>query len=111
MTRGPIVLGELYAAVVGDSLGCQCAPQTPGGCGESHKSTGGACLNAHHPPARPLLVVPIDPTLPAHLAVSVQPGDLIALCRGCLATRTTLANRARRQQLAEAAADSQQSLF
>jgi hypothetical protein len=110
VTRGPIVLGALYVAVVGDSPYCQCQTDRPGGCGEKHARTGGAC-SAPQRAGMPLQVVPTDATLPVHVAVTLPPGDLIALCRKCAAHRASTAAAARRQQLAETAADSQQSLF
>lgn len=102
----------LYDAVTGRKGGrCQCTHDRPGGCGRlDHPVTGRWChQSAAH--GVPLHVVPVDPDTPDHIAVTLGPDGLLALCRACYVRRSNTARRAREQLLAEQLAAHQGALF
>lgn len=100
MSGLPIVVGDLYAEVVGrERGGCQCRYGEAGACGtREHKVTGERCVGRAEEHA-PLLVVAKDPKTPFHIAAAAAPGDLLALCRGCYTRRATAQRKARADEL------------
>ncbi|WP_328923188.1 hypothetical protein [Streptomyces griseoaurantiacus] len=108
----PIVGAALYDAVTGRANGsCECAHDRPGGCGRlDHPITGRWCHQGAGP-AAPLHVAPVDPNTPDHVAVTLGPDELLALCRACYVRRRNTARKAREQLLAEQLAEQQGALF
>ena len=101
----------LYAAVLALSgEHCGCASGTPSACGDSHSTTGTRCHRGTNHGVR-LLVVPVDPMLPLHVAAGLGPDDLMVLCARCATARTNAVAAARERQHAQALADAQISLF
>lgn len=106
--RGPIVGAGLYEAVVGRSHRmCQCDTDAPGSCGlADHPKTGWVCRRAPEPRAH-LVVVPRDPEVADHVAVTLPAEALMAMCPGCYGRRRNATVKARAAGNAEA----QTSLF
>jgi hypothetical protein len=108
----PLTGAALYDAVTGRANGsCECAHDRPGGCGRlDHPVTGRWCHQSATPGA-PLHVAPVDPATPDHVAVTLGPDELLALCRACFVRRRNTTRKAREAQLAEELAEHQVALF
>ncbi|OUD03024.1 hypothetical protein [Streptomyces swartbergensis] len=102
MDRPPIVASVLYKTVVDAAGGhCQCHFEQPGGCGRNdHPVTGRSCYERPEY-KKPLIVAPLDPDTPTHVAVTLGAEDLIVLCRACFTRRTNNRKKAREQAAAE----------
>ncbi|MEV5950419.1 hypothetical protein [Streptomyces sp. NPDC051993] len=104
---GPIVLAELYRAVIDRTKGmCACTGQ----CGQTHKTSGGAC-DRRGRYGHPLLVVPVDPATSPVEAAALGPEELVALCGGCAVRRASAQKKRREAELDEQAEAVAISLF
>ncbi|MFD9909512.1 hypothetical protein [Streptomyces sp. NPDC059063] len=68
---------------------CQCEHGKPGACGsDTHRGTGRRCYEQAKP-HRPLVVAPVDPEAPLHVAATLRADGLLVMCQPCLTRRTT----------------------
>ena len=98
MIRPPIVGAEVWRQVM-SAAGYRC--QCQGVCGSRHTPTGQRTPGVQHrcpkvsaPGRPPLVVAPVDPTVPAVVAVALPAGDLRAWCPGCFSGAVLVARRA-----------------
>jgi hypothetical protein len=100
MIRPPVVGAELWSAVM-SAAGYRC--QCEGACGSKHTPTGQRTAGVQHRCPRtaasgapPLVVAPVEPTVPACVAAALPAGDLRAWCPACYAGALAVARRAER---------------
>lgn len=90
---------------------CECTYGQPGACpNDKHPSGGERCLSGDDHRG-PLAVVPLDPDVPLHVAVTLPARQLIALCQSCAARRSRAARDAREQRAAADLHRAQAALF
>jgi hypothetical protein len=98
MIRPPIVGAELWCRVMSAAdFACECF----GACGSKHTPAGRQatgdrqhlCGRAATASGVPLVVAPVDPTVPAHEAVAMPETELLAWCARCYAGALAAARR------------------
>jgi hypothetical protein len=101
MIRPPIVGAELWSAVM-SAAGYRC--QCEGACGSKHTPASQRSLGQRYrcprtaavPDAPPLVVAPVEPTVPACVAAALPAEDLRIWCPACYGGALAVARRAER---------------
>jgi hypothetical protein len=102
MIRPPIVGAEVWRLVM-SAAGYRC--QCEGRCGSRHTPPGQRtpgvwhrCPKGSAPGQSPLVVAPVDPTVPAVVAVALPVADLRAWCPSCYSGALAVARRAAKSE-------------
>jgi hypothetical protein len=98
MIRPPIVGAEVWSRVMSAAeFKCECT----GACGSKHTPNGRRTPGVQHrcprvsaPGQPPLVAAPVDPTVPAVVAATLDASDLRAWCPRCFSGATLAARRA-----------------